>query len=81
MMDEENKGDLHNQEDVNPGSELGKLVDENDEEQLPLTNGTGSNNPVPREGSLIIRDESEDIDDSDDDQIDPGSTDPRRSPE
>ena len=67
-MNEQNHGELHNQEDVNPGSELEKMVNGDAEEQLPSTNGTGSNNPVPRQESLIITDESAE-EESDEDDI------------
>ena len=70
-MSEENNGELHNQKDVNPGSELDKLVKEQGDGQLPLTNGTGANNPVPREESLIIVDNSEaSVDDSEGEEDD-----------
>lgn len=47
---------LHNQDDVNPSTQLDKLV-EQDEDQLPETNGTGSNRPLPTSDSVIIKDE------------------------
>lgn len=53
-MNEQSNGELHNQDDVNPGTELDKLLNEESSEQQPLIKGTGSNNPVPTEGSVII---------------------------
>jgi hypothetical protein len=61
-MENENKdpGKLHNQEDVNPSSQLDKLADDKDQETLPDTNGTGSNNPVPTSGTVIIKEDEKD---------------------
>lgn len=56
-MNEENTKDLHNQDDVKPGSELEKLVNDEHDGHAPVTKGTGANNAVPREDSLIIKDE------------------------
>lgn len=64
-MNEENKRDLNNQEDVNPGTQFDKLVNDEHDGQVPGTNGTGSNTPVSRQESLIIKDERlEDEEDS-----------------
>ncbi len=43
-----------NQEDVIPGSELEKMINEPEEQSAPETNGTGSNKAVPTSGSVII---------------------------
>jgi hypothetical protein len=56
-MEEQNIGNLKNQEDVNPTSQQDKIVKEKDQESIPKTNGTGSNNPVPTSGSIIIKEE------------------------
>lgn len=54
----ENQGTekLKNQEDVNPGTELDKIVDT--KEELPETNGTGANRPVETSGTVVIRDDA-----------------------
>ncbi len=59
MIEEENIGDLKNQEDVNPTSQLDKIVKEEHEQSVPITNGTGSNKPVPTSGSVVIKKEGE----------------------
>ena len=64
-MNEQNKGDLHNQDDVNPGSQLEKMVNEENVDQQPRTDGTGSNKPVPREESLIINEEDKEAEEDD----------------
>lgn len=56
-MEEQDNAKLHNQDDVNPTTQLDHLVDENDKEKLPDTNGTGSNRPVQTEGTVIIKEE------------------------
>jgi hypothetical protein len=59
-MQENNKP--QNQEDVNPSTQQDKIQDilENKlDEPIPNTNGTGSNRPVPREDSLIIKEDSD----------------------
>jgi hypothetical protein len=52
-MENENK-DLHNQDDVNPTSQLDKIIVEGADEDVN-TNGTGSNRPVPTSGTVIIK--------------------------
>ncbi len=56
-MNDQNKGELHNQDDVNPGAELDKIINEDTAEQQPRTDGTGANKPVHTAESLIINDE------------------------
>lgn len=56
-MEEQNTGKLKNQEDVNPTSQQDKIAKENDQGSIPETNGTGSNNPVPTAGTVIIKDD------------------------
>lgn len=46
---------LHNQEDVNPTTQLDQLVEEEQSENLPDTNGTGSNRAVYNAGTVIIK--------------------------
>jgi len=55
-MENEDNSKLQNQEDVNPSTQLGKLV-EQEEDQLPETTGTGSNRPLATDDSLIIKDD------------------------
>jgi len=50
---------LHNQDDVNPTSQLDKLV-QKEEDELPETNGTGSNRPLPTAESVIIKEDDKD---------------------
>ncbi|MEJ5962012.1 hypothetical protein [Pedobacter immunditicola] len=59
MMEEQDTGKLKNQEDVNPTSQQDQIAKENDEESIPLTNGTGSNNPVPTAGTVIIKEDED----------------------
>jgi len=54
MKDQEND-DRQNQEDVIPGSALDKIVLDPEKENLPDTNGTGSNKEVFTEGSVVIK--------------------------
>lgn len=56
-MQEEKTGDLHNQEDVNPTSQLDKLVDNTEKVKNVKTNGTGANRPVPTVGTVNIRED------------------------
>ncbi|WP_158799124.1 hypothetical protein [Pedobacter sp. L105] len=56
-MEEQDNAKLHNQDDVNPTTQLDQLVSKNEEEKLPDTNGTGSNRPVQTEGTLVIKKE------------------------
>ncbi len=56
-MENKDIKDLKNQEDVNPTTQLDKLVENTEDENLPDTNGTGSNRPVPTSGSVIIKDD------------------------
>ena len=59
-MEDQELNKQHNQDDVNPGSRLEHLVNQDDSENLPETNGTGSNRPVPTTGTVIIKDEDND---------------------
>jgi len=59
-MEDQELNKQHNQDDVNPGSRLEQLVHQDDSENLPETNGTGSNRPVPTTGTVIIKDEDND---------------------
>lgn len=59
---EEEKNTQQNQEDVNPTSQFDKLVQEDTEEDLPDTKGTGSNREVFNAGSLIIKKDDESAD-------------------
>jgi hypothetical protein len=54
-MENQDKSKLHNQEDVNPTSQLDKIVEKKSDE-LPETTGTGSNRPVATDESVIIKD-------------------------
>ena len=65
-MEEKNSDKLHNQEDVNPTSQLDKLVQDGSSEDLPDTTGTGSNRPVPTSGTLIIEKDTDEDQDSND---------------
>ncbi|CAM4017222.1 hypothetical protein SAMN06265348_101208 [Pedobacter westerhofensis] len=65
-MEDQNSDKLHNQEDVNPTSQLDKLAKDNDAADLPETNGTGSNRPVPTSGSVIVEKEDDEDQDSND---------------
>lgn len=58
-MNDDNKQDMHHQEDVKPGSALEKLVNNDLEGHAPVLDGTGSNHPVPTESSLVIKDEND----------------------
>jgi hypothetical protein len=66
-MENQSTKDLHNQDDVNPGSQLDKIVGEEEQDTLPNTNGTGGNRPVQTENTVIITDDSieEEEDDTD----------------
>jgi len=57
MMENQDISKPQNQEDVNPTSQQDKIANETDQEAVPVTNGTGSNNPVPTSGTLIIKSE------------------------
>jgi len=59
-MEDQELNKQHNQDDVNPGSGLEQLVNQDDSENLPETNGTGSNRPVSTTGTVIIKDEDND---------------------
>jgi hypothetical protein len=54
-MENQDKSKLHNQEDVNPTSQLDKIVEKKSDD-LPETTGTGSNRPVATDDSVIIKD-------------------------
>jgi len=55
-MENQDNTKLHNQGDVNPSTQLDKLV-EKENDQLPETTGTGSNRPLATDESLIIKKE------------------------
>ncbi|WP_256007014.1 hypothetical protein [Pedobacter deserti] len=55
------RGNLQNQDDVNPTTQLDKILVEGSDEAVD-TNGTGSNRPVPTSDSVVIKDESSDDD-------------------
>lgn len=55
-MENQHNTKLHNQGDVNPSTQLDKLV-EKENDQLPETTGTGSNRPLATDESLIIKKE------------------------
>ena len=55
-MENQDNNKLHNQGDVNPSTQLDKLV-EKENDQLPETTGTGSNRPLATDESLIIKKE------------------------
>jgi len=46
---------LNNQEDVNPGTELDKIINDDEPETNVKTSGTGANNPVPTPGTVVIK--------------------------
>lgn len=56
-MENQDIKDLKNQEDVNPTTQLDKIVKDDERENMPDTNGTGSNRPVPTSGTVIIKDD------------------------
>lgn len=58
-MEDEKTGNLHNQEDVNPTSQLDKLVDDTEEVKKVKTDGTGANRPVPTAGTVSIKKDEE----------------------
>jgi len=55
-MENQDNTKLHNQGDVNPSTQLDKMV-EKEKDQLPETTGTGSNRPLATDESLIIKKE------------------------
>jgi hypothetical protein len=61
-MENQDSEKLKNQGDVRPSEALENLVKDKDNENPPKTTGTGSNNPVPREESLVIKKEDRDED-------------------
>lgn len=67
-MENQDKNQLNNQENVAPGAELDKSV--TDPENLPDTGGTGGNRPVYTSGTVIIKDQEgdEETEESDDEQ-------------
>ena len=56
-MENKDIKDLKNQEDVNPTTQLDKLVKDTEDENLPDINGTAANHPVQTSGTVIIKDE------------------------
>ncbi|WP_432712736.1 hypothetical protein [Pedobacter sp.] len=67
-MENQDTGKLKNQDDVNPSSQFDKIVGQQEDESLPVTNGTGANNPVPTSGTLIIKSDDEQPEKSEDQQ-------------
>ena len=61
MMEEQDNDKRQNQDDVIPGSQLDKMVNKPGE-NLPLTDRTGANHPIPTSGTVIIKKEDEDED-------------------
>jgi len=59
-MENQTNKELHNQDDVNPGSELGKIVTKEESDTTVKTDGTGGNRPVQTEGTVVIKEEDED---------------------
>jgi len=49
--------DLHNQDDVNPTTQLDKIVTGEEQDNQPKTDGTGGNRPVETDGSVIIKED------------------------
>jgi hypothetical protein len=62
-MEDQNSDKLHNQADVNPTTQLDQLAKDVKPEDLPETNGTGSNRPVETSGTVIIEKNEEDDND------------------
>lgn len=61
-METNNNEELKNQDDVNPGSALEKMILNEEDESAPKTDGTGSNRPVYNDESLIVEDEESEAD-------------------
>jgi hypothetical protein len=59
-MENQSTKDLHNQDDVNPSSQLDKLIIEEESDNMPKVDGTGGNRPVQTESTVIIKDDSTD---------------------
>jgi len=69
-MEDQNSDKLHNQGDVNPTTQLDKLAKDEKPEDLPETNGTGSNRPVQTSGTVIIeKDDNHEQEDNDIEQL------------
>ena len=69
-MEDQNSDKLHNQGDVNLTTQLDKLAEDAKAEDLPETNGTGSNRPVQTAGTVIIeKDADGDQEDNDIEQL------------
>jgi hypothetical protein len=58
-MENQSNTELHNQEDVNPGSQLDKIIREEKLDNSLNTNGTGSNRPVETESTVIIKEDND----------------------
>ena len=56
-MENKSTADLHNQDDVNPTSQLDKIVSDENVENQPKTDGTGGNRPVQTEGTVIVKED------------------------
>ncbi|MEJ7559451.1 MAG: hypothetical protein WKF66_14170 [Pedobacter sp.] len=56
-METQSEEKLHNQDDVNPTSQLDKIVVDEKSEAIPNTNGTGGNRPVQTEGTVVIKED------------------------
>ncbi len=61
-MEDQNKNNLHNQDDVNPTTQLDQIVNDDGQDNLPETNGTGSNRPVPTSGTVIVKEGADEED-------------------
>jgi hypothetical protein len=56
-MEDQTNEELHNQDDVNPTSELDKIVTDEQSDIKPSTNGTGGNRPVQTESTVVIKED------------------------
>jgi hypothetical protein len=56
-MESQSEEKLHNQDDVNPTSQLDKILGEEQPKNLPNTNGTGGNRPVQTESTVVIKED------------------------
>jgi len=56
-MENKSTADLHNQDDVNPTTQLDKIVIDEDADNQPKTEGTGGNRPVQTDGSVIVKED------------------------
>jgi hypothetical protein len=56
-MENQANGELHNQDDVNPTSQMDKIVSDDQPDTLPSINGTGGNRPAETEGTVVIKED------------------------